>query len=138
MTGVAHLSPHTVKRFPDSFNAHLPRFNSRFYVPGTESVNAFSISWEGEINWLVPPLHRIVQTIQHVVASRGKGTLIVPFWPSSGFWPLLFHDAHSPHLFVKEILIFPCVSGIFSLGNCKDSLLGSSKLTSQVLVCIVV
>ena len=111
--------PHTVDRFADSFNTKLSPFNSRFLVPGTESVNALSISWEGETNWLVPPLHCIVQTIQHIIASRARGTLIVPFWPSSGFWPFLFHDAFSPHSFVKETLVFPCASGIFSLGNYK-------------------
>ena len=51
----AHLDrlwgPHTVDRFANAVNAHLPRFNSRFRVPGTEAVDAFSISRNGENNW---------------------------------------------------------------------------------------
>lgn len=45
----AHLDhiwgPHTVDRFANALDAHLPRFNSRFRVPGTEAVDAFSVSW---------------------------------------------------------------------------------------------
>ena len=33
--------PHTVDRFACSYNAKLARFNSRFYQPGTEAVDAF-------------------------------------------------------------------------------------------------
>ena len=41
---------HTVDRFANAANAHLPKFNSRFLVPGTEAVDAISISWNGENN----------------------------------------------------------------------------------------
>ena len=58
----AHLDsiwgPHTVDRFANASNAHLPRFNSRFRVPGSE--DAFSVKWTGENNWLVPPVHCII------------------------------------------------------------------------------
>ena len=53
----AHLDhiwgPHTVDGFANALNAHLPRFNSRFRVPGTEAVDAFSVSWAADNNWLV-------------------------------------------------------------------------------------
>ena len=43
----AHLDsiwgPHTVDRFANASNAHLPRFNSRFRVPCSEAVDAFSV-----------------------------------------------------------------------------------------------
>ena len=41
---------HRVDRFANAANAHLPRFNRRFRVPGTEAVDAFSISWNGDNN----------------------------------------------------------------------------------------
>ena len=51
--------PHTVDRFANSENKKLPRFNSFFWNPGRESVDAFSQNWQGENNWLVfpPPPH---------------------------------------------------------------------------------
>ena len=33
---------HSVNRFACSYNAKLPRFNTRFLQPGTEAVDAFS------------------------------------------------------------------------------------------------
>ena len=74
--------PHTVDRFANAANAHLPRFNSRFRVPGTEAVDAFSISWYGENNWLVPPVHCITRVVQHLLVCGAVGTLVVPYWPS--------------------------------------------------------
>jgi len=125
--------PHTVDRFANSYNSHLPRFNSRFYMPGSESVDAFSISWAGENNWLVPPLHSIIQVIEHIVSSKAQGTLVVPYWPSSGFWPFLFINAYSCQPYITRTIVFPSGVGVFSLGNYKESLIGSDKLTSQVL-----
>ena len=34
--------PHSIDRFACSYNAKLPRFNSRFLQPGAEAVDAFS------------------------------------------------------------------------------------------------
>ena len=34
--------PHTVDRFVNTMNNQLPRFNSRFWVPGSEAINAFT------------------------------------------------------------------------------------------------
>ena len=74
----AHLDhiwgPHTVDRFANALNAHLPRFNSRFRVPGTEAVDAFSVSWAAENNWLVPPVHCIIRVIQHLLVCSAFGT----------------------------------------------------------------
>ena len=40
--------PHSVDRFANHENTQLSRFNSRFWCPGTEAVDAFSFSWAGE------------------------------------------------------------------------------------------
>jgi len=56
---------HTVDRFANASNAHLPRFSSKFSVPGSEAVDAFSVSWTGKNNWLVPPVHCIMRVVQH-------------------------------------------------------------------------
>ena len=70
--------PHSVDRLVNHENTQLLRFNSRFWGPGTEAVDAFSVSWAGENNWLVPPVFLIPKVLNHLVASGGRGTLIVP------------------------------------------------------------
>ena len=104
---------HTVDRFANAANAHLPRFNSRFRVPGTEAVDAFSISWYGENNWLVPPVHCITRVVQHLLVCGAVGTLVVPYWPSNVFWPFLFANAIQFQPYVLEYIHFPDPSGVF-------------------------
>jgi hypothetical protein len=81
--------PHTIDRFASPYNTQLPRFNSRFYSPGSEAVDAFTLNWHNENNWLCPPVNQIVKVIAHLSDCKSVGTLIVPFWPSAPFWPVL-------------------------------------------------
>ena len=85
--------PHTIDRFADHHNAKTARFNSRHWAPST-GVNAFSQDWSHDNNWLVPPIHLISKTIVHVQACSAIATLVVPFWSSAPYWPLL-HRAES-------------------------------------------
>lgn len=73
--------------FANFKNAKLKRFNSLFWNPGTEGVDCFSLSWEGDNNWLVPPISLIGKCILHLIGTESRGTIIVPLWPSSYFWP---------------------------------------------------
>ena len=56
--------PHTVDRFACSYNTKLPRFNSRFFQPGCEAVDAFSQDWGYDNNWLCPPVSLIVRVLK--------------------------------------------------------------------------
>ena len=47
--------PHTVDRFASGHNAQLQRFNSLFWNPGSEAVDAFTVDWGGEITGDAPP-----------------------------------------------------------------------------------
>ena len=47
-----HLSsiwgPFTIDRFANNFNSKLPRFNSKYWCPGSENINALAFSWEND------------------------------------------------------------------------------------------
>ncbi len=129
--------PFTIDRFASSLNAKCPRFNSLLWNPGTEQVNAFSVSWEGENNWLVPPVFLISKTILFLLSCRAKGVLIAPCWPSAPFWPLIFKNKFATQSYVSDLVYFQNPTGIFKLGNYKGSLLGSRKYTSPVLVVVL-
>ena len=79
--------PHTVDRFASFFNTQLPRFNSRFWNPGSEAVDAFTCDWHGENNWWCPPVYLVPRVLRHAQATRVTGTLLVPKWPSATFCP---------------------------------------------------
>ena len=88
----ARWGPFTIDRFASNYNTQLPRFNSRFWCPETEAVDAFTQNWANDVNWLCPPVSLIIPTIRHMRSCNAKGTLIVPYWPSATFWPLLMHQ----------------------------------------------
>ncbi|CAH3128854.1 unnamed protein product, partial [Porites lobata] len=81
--------PHTIDRFACSYNAKLSRFNSRFFQPGTEAVDAFLQNWHFENNWILPPVSQIARVIAHLRVCKAEGTLVIPLWKSSYFWPEL-------------------------------------------------
>lgn len=84
--------PHTVDRFSSNYNNKLVRFNSRWWVPGTEAVNAFDQQWSGECNWMVPPPRLISLCLNKLQAERAVGTLVIPEWESAPFWAKLFDE----------------------------------------------
>ena len=106
--------------------------NSRFWCPGTEAVDAFSVSWAGENNWLVPPIFLIPRVLNHMFALGGHGTLVVPDWLSASFWPLIFTDQGLSPIF-SDFFEIPMGTDVFVLGNYKNALFGSPNFRSGVL-----
>ena len=58
--------PHTVDRFANCHNAQLDCFNSRFWVARSEAIDAFTVNWANENNWLCPPIHLVCRVLRHV------------------------------------------------------------------------
>lgn len=57
--------PHTVDRFANSSNNQISRFNSRYWNPGSEAIDCFTVNWAGENNWWCPPIWIVVRLIRH-------------------------------------------------------------------------
>ena len=86
--------PYTVDRFASYYNTKLPRFNSRFWNPGSEAIDTFTE------NWSIP------RAILHLLASKAQSTLICPAWKSAPFWVILFQDGYSPRFEISDIWEF--------------------------------
>ena len=101
----AQYGEFSIDRFANASNAKLPRFNTKFYCPGSENVNAFTCNWANEFNWLCPPVSLIGHVLKHAKICAAKGVLLVPEWKSSYFWPLLTPDGRIFFDFVKDFLV---------------------------------
>ena len=66
--------PQTIDRFADMYNAQLDILIQGIRTPGSETVDAFTCDWGGEINWLFPPLHLNSRVIQHAKETRAQGS----------------------------------------------------------------
>ena len=125
--------PHTVDRFVCSYNAKLSCFNSRFYQPGAEAVDAFAQNWEGENNWFHPPVSQISRVITHMRACKAVETLVIPLWKSSYFWLLLCDDGKHWNAFVHDWVILPKFGHLFIRGKAKNHVFGSKDLSFSVV-----
>ncbi len=124
--------PHSVDRFASSYNTKLARINSRFWNPDTEAVDAFTVDWSGENNYLCPPVCLIARVLYHACACECTGTLIVPEWPSAWFWPLLY-EGHSYRRFVVGVRCLPLMESLVVPGKRGGSLFKSGVPNTNVL-----
>ena len=114
------FGPFTIDRFADNVNTKVRRFNSRFYCPETENVDAFTEDWARENNWLCPPISLIGCVIRHLRICRAKGTLLIPVWQSAYFWPIIYPDGLHLSNFVKDFIVLRpfyisyCSNNVFS------------------------
>ena len=125
--------PYDIDRFANHKNHKTHRFNSRYWSPGCEAVDAFTQDWSGSENWLVPPIHLIPRTIRHANRCKAKGTLIAPLWKSAPFWPMLCYNGSDFYEFVQDVKIFPDARGLLEVGDFKKTLLGSARFVSPLI-----
>ena len=123
----------TVDRFASYKNSKCSRFNSKYLCPSTEAVNAFSQDWSNEANWLVPPIYLSRKRLTHFALSTSgtTGILMLPFWPSATFWPLLFEKQKRFLSIIHNVLYLP--STVLEQGDYEGPFIGSKNFDSQVM-----
>ena len=123
----------SVDCFASSKNCKVPRFYSRFYNPYCLGVDSFAFSWAGEFCWLVPPVTLVTRVIRHVCLCKCKGILVIPYWPSAPFWPLLVDSQGSFNSFVIDYLFVENGKDVFLHGSNKNAIFGSENFSTPVL-----
>jgi hypothetical protein len=79
--------PYTVDRFASQHTALLPRYNSRWADPKAEGlVNAFSNSWQGETNWIHPPIDLLDDVALKLRLEPCRATVVAPLWTSRSWY----------------------------------------------------
>ena len=112
----------------------IPRFCSRWLNPSTEAVDAFTVSWREENNWVFPPPFLIAKVISHMHNNHEDGTVIVPLLTSALWWPLLTLDGHQPVPWIVDWLDIPLSDNTFIPAVAHASLFGIGTPSYRVLV----
>ena len=87
--------PHTIDRFASADNCqplcppHSGRFCAQYFHPDAEWVDALSLPWGTENNWVFPPPHIVGEVVSHIRACRASATLICPDAPWAPWWSSL-------------------------------------------------
>ena len=109
---------YTVDRFASHLNNKCKRFNSRWWVPGTEAVDAMTQFWGRDLNWLVPPPRLIAECFGKMQLEKANGTLVIPLWKSSPYWPCLLD---------LKGMFKPCISEVTNLGRIGITVSGNGN-----------
>ena len=111
--------PFHVDGMASHHNSRLPRFNSKFWCPGSKAVDCFTQDWgKGCNNYVCLPTCLVSAVLFHMQFSKAKSTLIVPEWKTAPFWPLL-HNPARPGMFpdfVKDYFYLPKLRDMFCPG----------------------
>ena len=123
----------TVDRFATCYNRQVGRFNSLFCQSGTEAINAFTVDWAGEKNWLVPPPRLIPRVVHHLRRCKAKGALIIPKWDKAYFWPVICPDGIHLADFVWDWRWLPDRGGVVHQGKFRNKVFQGNKLSFRML-----
>ena len=88
------FGPHTVDRYASLANAQLARFNTLLPDEAGEGATALSQRWEGENNYVFPPVSELPRVAQMLFEAPAVGaTLVVPYWPAQAWFQQLLELA---------------------------------------------
>eukprot|EP00873_Tetraselmis_striata_P019111 jgi/Tetstr1/439375/TSEL_027810.t1 len=77
----------TIDRFASALSAMLPRYNTGWFDPTCEAVDARAAprdaAWRGENNWCNAPWHLLPARVQKLLHSGAAAT--VAWWPPAGW-----------------------------------------------------
>jgi len=137
LTFINHLSsrwgPLTFDRFANDANNEVSLFNSKYYCPNTQGVNAFHFSWANHNSYLLPPVYLIPRAIRHLESCTAKGVLVAPFWRSAAFYPIIFNRNREYELFVKDVFIIEDGNACVQQGKNPKCFIGSNKFVSSII-----
>lgn len=104
-------------RFASITTRQVDRFCAKWRTPECETVDAFTTSWLGENNWVFPPPHLLPRALRIMTESRANGTVIIPYWPSAAWWPLLVKAKDTFADWVMDWWEIPCQKDTFLPGS---------------------
>ena len=121
--------PYTVDCFANYYNCKLHRFFSRFWNPNTSGVDFFVQNLLNENCWAVPPVSLISRALHYIWHQQATATIVVPFWPSANFWPVIMSKFRS---FIIARKVFKG-QGVLKQGRNVNSLFGSDRFWGQMI-----
>ena len=115
--------------FANRYNFKISCFFSRFWTPGCAGIDFIVQSLSNENCLVVPPVCLVSNALHYMFEQKAVGSPVVPFWPSSSFWPLI------SRVYANFIVDYGVFSGDGSLehGRNLNALLGSKRFKGSVM-----
>ena len=107
--------------FASRLNFQVSRFVTWFLQPGAYRSDAFSFSWSEYLPYIFAPFNMIGKVLNKVMEDKvNQALLIVPFWPSQTWFPLLLSllsDFPIRLLRHRDLLILPHKGQLHPMGS---------------------
>ncbi len=120
---------HTIDCFANYYNTKTSRFISWHWNPGCTGVDFFVQNLSGENCLVVPPISLITRALYYLQTQKAQATVIVPFWTSSYFWPVI--TRHLMH-YVLDYKVFNGKQALQHVRN-TNALLGSDRFYGEII-----
>lgn len=75
--------------FASRLNCQTNKFMSWKPDPEATGIDAFTINWETCSFYAFPPFSLISRVLQKIRTDTARGIIVVPYWPTQAFFPLL-------------------------------------------------
>lgn len=93
------FGPHTIDRFASYRTTQLKRYNSRWWDPESEAVDAMAQNWRGENNFINAPFKLLPQILDKIETEKATATIIAPAWKGQHWYNRLCRmTTHTPLL----------------------------------------
>lgn len=107
--------PHTIDRFASILTRQTKRYNSLFWDPESEAIDALHQSnWQQEMNFVNPPFRLLPRVIELIQRSGAEATVVAPYWPAK-IWHRQLVDmsvSHPIKLPKTSQMCIPCLDQI--------------------------
>ena len=125
--------PHEIDWFVSDDNFKLTIFYSRYWNVYSTGVDAFTVDWRGINGLFVPPISLIPRVLVYMRQCGAVGTLILPYWPSASYWPMLSPSGDGFVSEVKYSIDLPTNKNAYIPGKSKKVIFGNVDLTMLAL-----
>ena len=75
--------------FASNNNAKVEIFYARFWSEKSAGVDGFMENLGNCNGYFVPPISQISEVILHMKKCKALGVIVMPYWESAPFWPLI-------------------------------------------------
>jgi hypothetical protein len=101
-----------VDLFASRLNKQLPKYVAWLPDPGAVAIDAFTIDWGNIYFYAFPPFCLIGRCLQKVTQDNAEGILVVPYWSTQAWFPVLMRMlvAAPLHVHNNRQLLFQPVS----------------------------
>ena len=96
-------------------------------------MDAFTENWGEAFGLFVPPVNLVPRVLKQIQEQRARGVLVIPFWPSAAFWPLLCVGQGGFTRQITDWMDLPISKELYTPATCGRGCFGTEDLCFRMI-----